>query len=104
MATPVPMRQTEQIAFGNVSGERAVTTTPADIFDGLTVSKTVLIKALNTNTGDIFVLTDGNSPFRLGPGETVEVDTLNSRHLVKVYGSVNGLTVTYIGRRTPLSE
>ncbi len=89
--------------FGPVAGEKQLSTSFESLIDGLTVSRSVQIKALSTNPGDVILRrrNDAEVPgagMRLEPGEVpMKLSTRYDNSYVQVRGSVLGCTVTYIG-------
>lgn len=90
-------------AFGIPYGEKlAPTGLPAQLVDGLTTSRYVLVKPLSTNLGDILITSKNGagtgSGFRLKPADTpVTLDLRYDNSLLQFSATLNGSTACYIG-------
>ncbi len=89
-------------SFGNVWGEKILTTSFESLVDGITTSQNVWVKPLSTNRGDIIVrsgeLVGDGGGMRLEATENPIQMKLNfDNDSIQVRGSVDGCTVVYYG-------
>lgn len=101
MATPEPYRQQPTQHFGPISGTKVCTVTPSALVTGLTICRTLELRASDSNTGVIYVYQGaGLGAYLLEAGTLILVDTLYRPDTVLVASAVNGETVSYNGRFT----
>lgn len=87
------------VNFGPISGVTPVTTVESSLVTGLTISRVLQLRSVDTNTSDILVRPGpGLTPFKLVAGQSVEVDTQYGLTNIQVSAAINGQTITYMSK------